>query len=192
MFGARDRCARFRDNIDVELRGRRAVDVPILGAMLAETRRADGYPPHWPAAGEFLIASSDELDSFVPDDSGQPLGHVALHRRGARSVMEVATDATGIDADGLAVVARLFVSASARRTGVGRALLERATARAHELDRRPILDVWEGLAGARALYESAGWELAGSATLKFRSGCTADCVHKGSSIDSFVFLGPRA
>jgi GNAT superfamily N-acetyltransferase len=167
--------------------------VPILGAILAETRRDDGYPPHWPAAGQFLIATPDELDSFVYEEStGRPIGHVALHERSARPVMEVAMSATGLAVNRLAVVARLFVRGTARRTGAGRALLERATVRAHELGRRPILDVWDSLGDARALYESAGWQMAGSARLEFRSGCTADCVHAGSSIDSFVFLGPSA
>lgn len=175
----------------VAIRQRRPEDVPVLGAILAETRRDDGYPPHWPAAGEFLVSTPDELDSFVYEASaGTPVGHVALHERSARSVMDVAVNATGVEVSKLAVVARLFVSGAARRTGAGRVLLDRATSRAHELGRWPILDVWEGLGNARALYESAGWQLAGSARLEFRSGCTVDCVHEGSSIDSFVFLGP--
>lgn len=175
----------------VAIRQRRPDDVTALGAILAETRRHDGYPPHWPAAREFLVSTSNELDSFVYQDSAErPVGHVALHERSARSVMEVAVSVTGVEANELAVVARLFVSGAARRTGAGRALLDRATARAYALGRRPILDVWEGLANARAFYESAGWEMVGSARLEFRSGCTADCVHEGSGIDSFVFLGP--
>lgn len=172
------------------VRERRPEDVPTLGAILAETRREDGYPPHWPAPGGFFVAAADELDSFVHDDAGRPTGHVALHVRSARSVMEVAVRASGLDINDLVVVARLFVEGSSRRTGAGRALLERATVRARELGRQPILDVWEGLSGARALYESAGWRLAGSATLEFRSGCTSECVHMGRSIDSLVYLGP--
>jgi GNAT superfamily N-acetyltransferase len=177
----------------VGLRRRRPDDITPLAAILAETRRDDGYPPHWPAAGEFLIATADELDAYVceaDDGGGPPIGHVALHRRSARAVMEVAVAATGLGADGLTVVARLFVAASARRSGVGRALLDRATARAHELGRQPVLDVWDQLPDARALYESAGWTIAGRATLEFRSGCTDDCVHTGSSIESLVLIGP--
>lgn len=175
----------------VGLRRRRPEDVPALGAILAETRREDGYPPHWPAPGEFLVASGDELDSYVYEDAAeQPAGHVALHSRSARSVMDVAVQASGLDVEDLVVVARLFVKGTTRRTGAGRALLERATERAHDLGRQPILDVWEGLSGARALYESAGWRMAGSAKIEFRSGCTPDCVHTGQSIDSCVYLWP--
>ena len=70
--------------------------------------------------------------------------------------MEVAVRASGLDVEDLVVVARLFVKGTSRRTGAGRALLEQATERAHELGRRPILDVWDRLSGARALYESGG------------------------------------
>lgn len=173
------------------IRSRRPEDLAVLGAILEDTRRDDGYPPHWPAAGEFLVATGDELDAVVMEDAeGRPIGHVALHMRSARSVVEVATSATGLDVERLAFVARLFVRRSVREGGLGRELLNHATARAHDLGRQPVLDVWQGLPKAQSLYRSAGWQVVGSATLRFRSGCTEHCVHLGDSIDSYVLTGP--
>ena len=173
------------------IRTRRADDLGILGTILEETRRHDGYPPHWPAAGEFLVATTDEIDAVVAEDTdGAPIGHVALHTRSARSVVEVATSAMSLGVERLAFVARLFVRPSAREHGVGRELLRHATARAHDFGLQPVLDVWDGLPKAQALYRSAGWQIVGSATLRFRSGCTEDCVHEGDSINSFVLAGP--
>lgn len=174
------------------IRRRRPEDLARLGALLEEMRREDGYPPHWPAAGAFLVTTTDELDSVVWEDSdGRPVGHVALHKRSARSVVEVATSATGLDVEQLAFVARLFVRTPSRRAGIGRKLLDHATARAHQLGLQPALDVWERLPRAQGLYRSAGWDVVGSATLRFRSGCTEQCVHDGDAIESLVLIGPR-
>ena len=173
------------------IRSRGADDVSVLGAILEETRLSDGYPPHWPATGEFLVATTDELDAVVMEDAdAAPVGHVALHERSARSVVEVATSATGLPAERLAFVARLFVRPSVRQYGLGRELLHHATSRAHALGLQPVLDVWEGLPKAQSLYRSAGWHVEGSATIRFPSGCTEHCVHHGDSIESLVLVGP--
>ena len=173
------------------IRSRRSDDLAVLGMILDETLQLDGYPPHWPAAGEFLVAAPDELDAVVMEDAdGEPVAHVALHTRSARSVVDVATAATRLQVDQLAFVARLFVRPSARNHGLGRELLTHATSRAHDLGLHPVLDVWQGLAKAQALYRSAGWQVVGSATLRFSSGCTEHCVHDGDTIDSFVLAGP--
>lgn len=104
--------------------------------------------------------------------------------------MAAGSDATGVPVDELAVVARLFVDPRTRGTGVGRMLLAAAASLSREHGRRPVLDVWERLPAAIALYESAGWEKVGPVDIRFRSPCSEACVHDGDGIRSFVFVGP--
>jgi GNAT superfamily N-acetyltransferase len=177
----------------VAIRPRRPDDLVALANVLDRVSEASAYPPHRPAPSERLIATRDELASLAyQDDAGLVLGHVALHESSAPAVMDVATDATGLPLHQLAVVARLFVDPAAQGRGIGAALLARATRRSHELGRRPVLDVWEGLASARAFYEAAGWKRLGDATIEFRSGCTTACVHDGRAIRSLVYAGADA
>lgn len=173
-----------------QLRPRREDDVPSLAAVLEELRTLEGYPPHWPADATALVASDTDLGAWVAEDSdGAIAGHVCLHQWSARSLMATAAGAAGVTPEGLAVVSRLFVDPHHRRRGLGRLLLDHAAAAVHALGRRPMLDVWERLPGAMALYESAGWRRVGSGVIRFRS-CTDRCVHDGQEITSLVYLGP--
>lgn len=177
----------------VEIRPRRPEDIDELAAILDRAGVVDGYPPHRPAPSRFLIATRDELAAFVVvDPQDRPVGHVALHEASAPSVMQVAAAATGLPMAKLASVARLFVDPTAQRRGLGRALLDHASADARHLGRRPVLDVWEELPSARALYESARWTAVGATVIEFRSGCTPSCVHEGTSIRSFVYVSPAS
>jgi GNAT superfamily N-acetyltransferase len=169
---------------------RRAEDLERL-THVAEAASADGYPPHRSAELRDFIAAGDELAALVCELDGDVIGHVALHGRAAPAVMDLATDVLGASPSSLAAVARLFVDPAARRLRVGTALLEAATQRAHDLRRRPILDVWQGLDGAMRLYESApGWRRVGEVQIDFNSPCTDRCVHTGRNIRSNVYAGP--
>ena len=95
------------------------------------------------------FADTDEVaDVYVADSGGTVIGAVALFD----------ADHDGINIRGEAELARLAVTSSARRHGVGRALLEHC----HEQARRRGCDamvLWSGphqTAGHR-LYESAGY-----------------------------------
>lgn len=143
------------------IRRRAATDGAALEAMASETHRVDGYPKYLPGDLRGFIMNPDALGAWVAADDGELLGHVALHPDSAAEVMEVALAATGLPADGIAVVARLLVSPGARRRGAGRALLEQATTEAGRLGRRAVLDVVEEHTAAIALYERCGWTLVG-------------------------------
>ena len=173
------------------IRQRRDSDLARLATLLEQTRSIDAYPPHWPGAAADLVASVADLGAWVVEDGdGGLAGHVCLHEWTGRSAMAVAMEWTGTPADRLCVVSRLFTDPRRRRRGLGQRLLAQATAEAHALGRRPILDVWDRLPNAIALYEAAGWHRAGAAVIEFRSGCTDLCVHDGSGINSLVYVGP--
>ena len=84
--------------------------------------------------------------------------------------------------DQLGVVARLLVSPDARREGIGRTLLNRASGEATRRGLWPILDVVTTFEAAVNLYESCGWIQVGQVTFRF---------HDGGSVKEFVYLGPQ-
>jgi GNAT superfamily N-acetyltransferase len=94
----------------------------------------------------------------------------------------LAEEATGVPAAKLGVIARLLVSPTARRMGIGRSLLEVATQGAVELGLWPILDVVVQHEAAVRLYEEAGWRRAGIVTVT---------LGRDVSLEEIVFLGPR-
>ena len=156
-------------------------DLPELERLAAFVHVRDGYPAHLPGEiGEFLV-SQDALGAWVAESNEEIVGHVALHGRSWGGVMEAARQATGLSDASLAAVARLLVSPSARRHGIGRALLEAAAAEACHLGRRPILDVDTTLAAAVSLYESAGWVRIGSVEFP---------LPDGRQLAEHIYLGP--
>lgn len=142
----------------------------------------DNYPVY--LGGDLLsfIFVRDATGAWVADRAGIVVGHVALHpRSSSNAVMVLAEEATGLPAPQLAVVARLLVSPTERRAGIGRLLLDAAADRAAQLGLWPILDVVAESEVPIRLYEEAGWTCVGKVTVTFgRSG----------PIDEFVFLGP--
>lgn len=175
----------------MELRERREDDLPELLAIAELTVVHDRYPPHWhPRMTSFPKARS-ELASYVTlSENSRPVGHVALHATDADSAARAASAAVDLPIDQLAVVARLYIHPDHRRSGLARRMLNRALTDAHALGRRPILDVWDQLAPAIAFYEHCGWERICDITIHFGSPCTDRCVHEGTSIHSYVYLGP--
>ena len=128
-----------------------------------------------------FLVSPDAYGAWVAVENGDLLGHVALHPRSWAGVMDLGRRATGLDDDGLAVVARLLVSPTARRRGLGRALLRVAASNALRMGRRPILDVVADDEAAIRLYEAEGWQLLGMVQLALPDRRT---------VDEHVFLGP--
>jgi GNAT superfamily N-acetyltransferase len=143
------------------IRERSPGDGEALEAIALETHRRDGYPKYLPKDLRSFIVRPEGLGAWVAVSDGQVVGHVALHPHGNPQVVDLAVSVTGLDKDDVAVVGRLFIAPSARRQGIGRALLERATEAAVGLGRRAVLDVVEGHSAAIELYEACGWALVG-------------------------------
>jgi GNAT superfamily N-acetyltransferase len=134
--------------------------------LLTRVHARDGYPLHL-APGDLpaFFRSDHERAAWVAERDGEIVGHVALHCPPEDPTLTVAAEATGLPVGGLALLARLFVAPELRRTGLGRALVRHATARAPVWGRRAVLDVGRSLPAAVALYESEGWLRAGDLDL---------------------------
>jgi GNAT superfamily N-acetyltransferase len=164
------------------IRRREERDLDALAALAADVQRNDGYPGKRPRDLRTFLVSDDALGAWVAEREGSVAGHVALHRTSLPVVMECARRALASTADDeLAVVARLIVSPTARREGIGRLLLERAATAARGLGRHPILDVVTRYDAANALYLAAGWVNAGEVEMRFADGTT---------LSSYVYVAP--
>jgi GNAT superfamily N-acetyltransferase len=165
----------------VHIRPRRQSDVGPLLEMAQLVKRLDGYPPRGPMDLASFLAPPQQLAAWVAEDGGVAVGHVALHATGARATMRVAARHAQRQPHELAVVARVLVGPTARRGGVGHALLDTAVTDAHGRGLHPILDVATHLSGAVSLYESCGWARAGEVTLD---------IDDEPSLQCFVYVGP--
>ncbi len=175
MFGT-------QQNDFVLIRDRSARDGAALERIARETHRLDGYPKYLPGDLRSFIVNADAIGAWVAASDRDVLGHVALHRHSAQQVMDVALSATGLDEDGIAVVARLLVAPSARRRGIGQALLEKATLEAAQIGRRAVLDVVEDHSAAIALYERCEWQ---------RVGRVEWMLPGDLLLQEFVYVGPK-
>lgn len=163
------------------IRDRRPSDGPPLEAIAIETHRLDGYPKYLPGDLRSFIVDPEALGAWVAVDGADVIGHVALHHRTVPEVMDVIAG-TGLEEDGVAVVARLLVTPAARRRGIGRTLLEKATAEAYDRGRRAALDVVEEHTAAIRLYEHCGWTRIGRVDWELPGGLP---------LREFVYLSPR-
>ena len=163
----------------IQIRARRDDDQGELIAFAARLRAVEGYPPDSPS-----YYDHPRLAGWIATRDGEFVGHVALHERSADSVMDLALEATGLPPEEIAVLARLFVATECRRHGLARQLVDVAVGEAHELGRRPVLDVNKLFEPAIALYESCGWTLAGDVSFSFMDGGARHVAH------SWVYLGP--
>jgi GNAT superfamily N-acetyltransferase len=153
-------------------------------ACLALVRRVhvnDGYPLHMPDDLPGFLTPDYERAAWVAGEGGKIVGHVALHDAAVDPTLEAGQRATGLPADRLTVISRLFVEPQMRRAGVGRALLQTATDHARARGQRALLDVGQTLPGAIALYESQGWVRVEALELRL----TDDVV-----LDLWVYVSP--
>jgi ribosomal protein S18 acetylase RimI-like enzyme len=97
--------------------------------------------------------------AWVAEHDGEIGGHVALVR-GLN--VECLLRATGLPAEALGGIVRLYVDPGFRRLGLARALLDTAAGAAAEHDLQPVLDVVADSAPAVALYEQSGWQFVGT------------------------------
>jgi GNAT superfamily N-acetyltransferase len=165
----------------VELRARTDADLDGCVEMARVVHQLDGYPVHLPRDFRAFIASSDAIGAWVAERHGALVGHVALHRRAASEVMALAGHYVKWPSNGLGVVARLLVSPHARREGVGRSLLQKASDECATRGLSPILDVVTSHRAAIKLYEASGWVCAGEVISHFDDG---------TSLHEFVYVLP--
>jgi GNAT superfamily N-acetyltransferase len=145
----------------VIIRSRSSGDASALESIALETHRLDGYPVYLPDDLKSFIVSDEAIGAWVATRGEAVVGHVALHHGGAPEVMDAVLAGTGLAQDQVAVVARLLVAPTARRRGIGRALLEKARQEASALGRRAVLDVVDEHRAAIELYEQCGWKRVG-------------------------------
>jgi GNAT superfamily N-acetyltransferase len=177
----RPRRRRIDQAVGVQIRPRRQSDVDPLLEMAHRVKRLDGYPPRGPIDLERFMVPPEQLAAWVAEIDAEVVGHVALHATGATDTVFLAARHTGKAPEDLAVVARVLVSPSARRIGVGHALLETAVEGAHVRGQQPILEVAVHFDAAIGLYESSGWDRVGEVTIQFG---------EEPSLQRFVYVGP--
>lgn len=148
------------DETTTTVRPRRPDDLEACVAALRTVHLSENYPAWWP---------SDPVGWMVPD--GYAAGWVAIERGSAGVLGHVcvvtgiedpaACAASGVPADRLVSVSRLFVTPAARGRGLslGARLLAAATAWSADRGLQLMLDVVEDGAPAIDLYERLGWRL---------------------------------
>jgi GNAT superfamily N-acetyltransferase len=175
------RSATVRHAVAVLVRERIDADLDPCERLVREIHRLDGYPVFMPVDLRSFIGSPDSYLAWVAEHEGQIVGHAALHRRLSLEAFALARKVLGQRADGLGVVARLFVAPSFRRAGLGQLLLEIASQEAHARGLWPVLDVVTDHHAAIRLYDACGWERIGEITFHFDDG---------NVLNEFVYVGP--
>ena len=141
----------------MQVRPRRYSDLDACEQLMRAVHENDGYPRRLPSDLRGFIVWPSAIRAWVADVDGAVVGHVALRATGSREVMNLAASVIGIAPEWFGVVARLVVSPTVRRQGVGRSLLETATEHAAAVALTPILEVTTNLRAAIDLYETCGW-----------------------------------
>jgi GNAT superfamily N-acetyltransferase len=139
------------------IRPRTEADLPAVADLLRGTHETDAYPVVLPADLVAWGAASEVVAAWVAVDDATVVGHVVLTEPDAGAATAQWEAATGRTGSEIGVVRRLVVHRRAQGTGTGRALLATAVTAAHELGRRPVLDMSDNLEAAGALYASAGF-----------------------------------
>ena len=142
---------------DPTIRPRTGQDLAACVTALATVQRADRYPVNWPDDPERWLTPDGMLGAWVVvaaegTEGPAVLGHVLLTRTDPALAAAI-----GAPAEGLAAVARLFVTTAARRRGLAAGLLGHAARAAVADGLRPVLEVDSGATAAIGLYERAGW-----------------------------------
>jgi GNAT superfamily N-acetyltransferase len=167
----------------MEVRPRVDADLVACVKLAEIVHTNDGYPVSLTGDLRSFLVQADAIGAWVAVNDAEIVGHVALHPGRTGAVTDLVTEMTGMPASRFGVVARLLVSPQARRSGIGRALLDYAARAALQRGLRPILDVVDRHVSAIRLYESGGWVRLGQVTVTF-DGSTP--------VNEFVFIGPAA
>jgi GNAT superfamily N-acetyltransferase len=149
--------------------------------MASEVHARDGYPVYGADDLAGFLTLPDALGIWVAEHEGAIVGHVALRPTAQpRAIVESAGRFLSRPLDELCVLTRLLVDPSARRLGVGVALLDTAVADASARGLVPVLGVDEGT-GAVAFYERCGWRRVEALRVR---------TPPGDQIVQVVYVGP--
>jgi GNAT superfamily N-acetyltransferase len=154
----------------VLIRGRTEDDIGRCELLAHAVHDVDGYPGRLPTDMRSFLVAPDELAAWVAEVEGEIVGHVGLHSRCTSATTNVLGQVMRLKDDELGVVARLFVSPTARRQGIGRRLLSTATEAARSRGLVPVLEVVTWLGAAVSMYEALGWARVGTAAFRFTDG----------------------
>jgi GNAT superfamily N-acetyltransferase len=164
------------------VRPRSEHDLPACEELARIVHEHDGYPAFQSRNARTFLASPGALNAWVAEIDGVTVGHVALHPTSSEEVMVLASTQTGLRPDQLGVVARLFVSPTARGQGAGRSLVATAVDQARQRGLCPVLDVDISLHAAIRLYEANGWLRAGTVNVRLPNGTSLqEAVYTHSS-----------
>jgi GNAT superfamily N-acetyltransferase len=167
----------------VVIRPRTDADADALVALLEVVHARDGYPPVFGRSGlRGFLLGPEPIGAWVAEIDGEVVGHVALHDKSLDETMAAVRAELGTADDGVAVVARLFVGPAGRGRRVGEALLAVGAEAARALGRTPILDTWQELRHAIALYDRCGWRRIAAPT----------AIIAGKKIETYVYVAPSA
>lgn len=150
---------------EIAVRPRTSEDLPALAAVLERVHEKEGYPVTMPPSVVDWLSASRTRASFVAVVDGQVIGQASRAVAAGDRAEELWKEATGLSAERLAVVKRLFVDPGTQGRGAGRRLLEAVVADAHRLGMVPVLDVDAGNGRAQAIYERAGFRPVGDLEL---------------------------
>jgi GNAT superfamily N-acetyltransferase len=165
----------------VELRVRRESDLDACERLAEVVHAADGYPPRCADDLRVFVSAPDALGAWVAQSAKGVVGHVALQPKSSPEVMALGSVATGRPPEQLCVVARLFVSPTERKSGIGSSLLALAAGAGLERGLWPLLDVAAHLDDAVRVYERGGWVCAGRVTVDFQNE---------APLEELVCIGP--
>jgi GNAT superfamily N-acetyltransferase len=165
------------------VRPRREADLDGCEQLAQVVYELDGYPGHWPTDLRAFLAEPGAIAAWVAVADDEIVGHVALHPDSSDAAMSLAVSTTGLPLSSFGFVSRLFVAPTARRSGIGRALLEKAEEHARRRGLCPILDVVTLFQAAIELYETSGWTRAGKVVAHIPGDVT---------LEEFVYVAPQA
>ena len=170
--------------LEVIIREKREYDSQACLDLLMLVHQHDQYPLLLePQEVRAFFSVEQETAAWVAERGRHVVGHVALHWDAVDPTLAAARAATGLVADQVVLLARLFVSPDSRGTGLGRLLLRHADGHARSLGKRAVLDVGQALLPAIALYESEGW---------LRVADLHPPIDAARTLDLWVYVSPEA
>jgi GNAT superfamily N-acetyltransferase len=161
------------------VRPRLADDLAACVELVRVVHQQDRYPIRLPDDVRGFLESRHQLAAWVVEHESVVVGHVALHRPSSTPMTTLVCEVRAVRPCDIGVVSRLMVSPDARGHGLGRALLNVATAEARRRGMLPALDVVTRYAAAIALYEAQGWQ---------RIGRVAIPMPDGELVDEYVYV----